>query len=186
MVMIHKTYHNAYIKRTLGNSAQAEGTSNKGKSCHMIVGWPLVSICCEESNLGQKQFHWEGNLPGHCLASPFETLFFPFLPILTSCNKPSVSVCSQDSHPLCQETCESDAFIFEGMCLCRKPTPIRGTLTQFYLNLQTHRGGVSWWKGFLGYIGRGLRSQFCPSLGCTAFARVPCILWALVSSFENG
>lgn len=133
-------------------------------------------MCCEERNFGQKQFHWEDNLAGHCLARPLKTLFFPFLPTLTSCNKPPVSVCSQDSHPLCQETGESDAFIFEGMCLRRKPTPIRGTLTQFYSDLQTHRGGVAWWKGFLGYTGRGLRSRFCLSLGCTAFTRVPYVL----------
>lgn len=133
-------------------------------------------MCCEKSNFGQKQFHWEDNLTGHSLARLFKTLFFPFLPILSSCNKTPLSVCSQDSHPLCQKTCESDAFIFEGMCLCRKPTPIRGTLTQFYSDLQIHRGGVAWWKGCLGYIGRGLRSQLCPSLGCTVFARVPHVL----------
>lgn len=89
-----------------------------------------------------------------------------------------------DCHSLCQETGESDAFISEGMFLCRKPTPIRVKLTQVYLNLLKLRGGVAWQKDFLGYIDRGLRSQFrCSLLGFATFIKVTYIFWDLVSSF---
>ena len=43
----------------------------------------------------------------------------------------------------CQETCEhSNAFIFEGMRLCRKPTPIEVALTQVHSNVLKLRGGM--------------------------------------------
>lgn len=158
--------------------------------CHIILEWPSVSICCEEGNFGPKQFHW----PKHCLSKQsysaracflqFKTFFFAFLPISTSWKESSAAVCSWDSHPLCQETCErGDAFIFEGMCLCRKPTPTRVTLTQAHSNVLKLRGSMEWWKDFLGYIGKGLKSQFCPLFSFTTFTKVTYVLWTLVSSF---
>lgn len=199
MVMIYKTHNNACIIEPWETSHRQKEPSNKGKLCHVIWGWPLVSICCEESNFGQKlaksNVAIQANLRGHCFSRQggsasacllqFKTLFFLFLPIPTSWNKSSVSVCSRDSHSLCQETCESDAFIFEGMCLCRKPTPIRVTLTQCYSNLQTHRGGVTWWKGFLGYTDQGDKVLVLPLVGLYSLHPSPLCALSLISSLEQ-
>lgn len=76
----------------------------------------------------------------------------------------------------CQETCEhSNAFIFEGMRLCRKPTPIEVALTQVHSNVLKLRGGMDW-KDFLGYIGKGLRPQFCHLLNFKTFTKVIYVL----------
>lgn len=106
----------------------------------------------KKATLAKSDFTGQDILTGHCFSRQpcsacacllqFKTLFFPFLPIPTSWNKSSVSLWSRDSHSTCQETCERDAFISEGMCLCRKPTPIRVTLTQVYSNVLMLREGV--------------------------------------------
>lgn len=162
--------------------------SNKGKLCHIILGRPWVSICCEDGVFGPNYFHWPRHPTRKSTAFPGSLIqpvlascnsrpsFSSFLPIPTSWNKSSVSVCSWDSHSPCQETCErGNAFIFEGMCLCRKPTPIRVTLTQVHSNALKLRGGMSW-KGFLGYIGKELRPQFCPLLNFKTFTKVIYVL----------
>ena len=137
--------------------------SGQAMSVHLLWRrrlWPKLFSLAKTSYKKKHCFSKESCSASACLLQ-FKTPFFPFLPIPTSWNKSSVSVCSWDSHAPCQETCEpGNAFIFEEMCLCRKPTPIGVTLTQVHSNELKLRGGMSW-KGFLGYIGKGLRPQFC-------------------------
>lgn len=206
MVMIYKMCNNFFFfflsslitsmivqKAAWETSQRQKEPTNKDKLCHIILGWPLLSICHKEGNFGSKQFHWPRHphralpfqtvLSSQCLSLAIQDPLFPFSANFYLLKQIPVSVWSWDSHPLCQETCPSHAFIFEGMCLCRKPTLIRVTLTQIYSSMLILRGGMAWWKDFLSYRDTGRRSHFCPLLGFTTFAKVTYILWALISSF---
>lgn len=150
-------------KRTLGNITQAEGTIKYRQTVSHYLGvtisfhllwrkqlWPKAISLAQNPHRPGTAFPGSLVQPGFASCnsrSPFPLFCQSSLPETNP-----ISVCSRDSHSLCQETCESDAFIFEGMCLCRKPTPIRVTLTQVYSNLLILRGGVARWKDFLGYI----------------------------------
>ena len=58
------------------------------------------------------------------------------------------------------QACErGNAFIFEGMCLCRKPTPIGVTLTQVHSNEPERRHGL---KGLSGLHRQEVKTSVLP------------------------
>lgn len=182
MVMIYKMYNNFFLFHLQSQCLYKKqpGKHHTGRRNHQIkancvaLSWAdhYFPSGMKKATVAKSDFTGQDILTGHCFSQQpssacawllqFKTLSFPFLPVPTSWNKSSVSFWSLDSHSLCQETCESDAFIFEGMCLCRKPTPIRVTLTQVYSNVLMLRGGVVLVEGLSRLHRQGVKISVLP------------------------
>lgn len=75
-------------KAAWGTSQRQKEPANKDKLCHIILGWPLLSICHKEGNFGPKQFYWprhphralpfQAVLSSQCLSLAIQDPLFPF------------------------------------------------------------------------------------------------------------
>ena len=115
-------------KKAWKTSHRQKEPSNKAKLCHIILGRPWVSICCEEGIFGPNYFHWPRHPTRKSTAFPGSLI----QPVLASCNsRPSFSLFCQSPLP---ETNPQFQFAAEITILSAKK-PVRAAMPlSFFLN----------------------------------------------------